>query len=309
MHLTEELDAARAAELTQHLRDCKACLAEVGRQTALDARLRAIFAGEPLDTSRIEHSVRHQIALESRPQKRSWRWIFAAVPVAGLVIGFILVLLGYRVMRPVAAPPSFTAAGRDHHAEVIDQQPRRWRTDRASINDLAAKQGLPVSAIVAFSQDGFRLEQAKLCRLDNLTYVHLVYTSGTKRFSLFLRRPAEQDKGAPNHDSIDTANLGAEHLAAFHHGPLSAIIVTDEPGDARLRIWPVSPPPCWNGRSRMLKRQGVLQAKDLTSTCLVKLLTFRCGVGVFALRLRSMSEPTRGEDIQGLLTRVPMTRI
>jgi hypothetical protein len=63
-----------------------------------------------------------------------------------------------------------------------------------------------------------------------------VYTNGAQRFSLFLRQPAEQDNGTPNHDSIDTANLGADHVAAFHHGQLSAIVVTDQPGDAASHL-------------------------------------------------------------------------
>jgi hypothetical protein len=165
-----------------------------------------------------------QAASGSRPPAGALPWIFAAAGcVAALVIGFA----GYRVMHPLGAPSVFAAAARDHHAEVVDRQPGNWQTARASINELAAQQGLPAGLLGAFAPGGFRLEQGKVSLLDNLPYLHLVYTNGEQRFSLFLR----QEQGTPNHDSIDTANLGPDHVAAFHHGPLSVIIVTDEPGD------------------------------------------------------------------------------
>jgi len=165
-----------------------------------------------------------QAASGSRPSAGALPWIFAAAGcVAAVVIGFA----GYRVMHPLTAPSLLIAAARDHHAEVVDRQPGVWQTERASINQLAAQQGLPAGLLGAFAPAGFRLEQGKIGRLDDLPYLHLVYTNGEQRFSLFLR----QEQGTPNHDSIDTANLGPDHVAAFHHGPLSVMIVTDQPGD------------------------------------------------------------------------------
>ena len=189
LHVTGELDAARAAELTGHLRDCASCAAaaEAGQHTA-----------EP-------------IAPPSRPPAGALRWVFAA---AGLVAALVIGLGSYREMHPVAAPSILTAAAGDHHAEVVDRQPREWQTDRASINKLAAQQGIPIAAIVSFAQDGFRLEQGRLGRLDSLVYLHLVYANGEQRFSLYLRQPATPES-VPNHDSIDTANLGADHVASF----------------------------------------------------------------------------------------------
>jgi hypothetical protein len=151
-------------------------------------------------------------------------WIFT---VAGCVAASVIGFAGYRLMHPVAAPSMFTAAARDHHAEVVDRQPGNWQTARASIDELAAQQGLPASLLGAFAPVGFHLEQGKVSVLDNLPYLHLVYTNGVQRFSIFLRN----EQGIQAHDSIDAANLGPDHVAAFHHGPLSVTIVTDEPGD------------------------------------------------------------------------------
>jgi hypothetical protein len=223
LHLTGELDPVRASALTEHLRDCQSCAAEVGRQAALDARLRASIEAEPVDSTAVERSIRQAIAAESSPRIGALGWIYAT---AGVVAALVLTFVGYRMTHPLTAAPALAAAARDHHAEIVDRQSRRWQTDRASIEQLAAQQGIPAAAIVGFGKEGFHLEQAKLCHLEKVVFLHLVYSNGKAQFSMFLR----QD-GPSTHDSIDTANIGADHVAAFHHGPLNAIVVTDQPGD------------------------------------------------------------------------------
>jgi len=165
-----------------------------------------------------------QAASGSRPSAGALPWIFA---VAGCVAAMVIGFAGYRVMHPLTAPSLFIAAARDHHAEVVDRQSGDWQTERASINGLAAQQGLPAGLLGGFAPSGFRLEEGKVSLLDNLPYLHIVYTNGEHRFSVFLR----QEQVPPNQDSIDTANVGPDHVAAFHHGPLSVMIVTDQPGD------------------------------------------------------------------------------
>jgi hypothetical protein len=156
-----------------------------------------------------------------------------AAVVAALVLGFAV----YRVMHPVTASPILTAAALDHEEEIVDGQSRGWETDRVSIAGLAKRQGLPAAAIINFAHEGFHLEQGRLGQIAGLSCLHLIYSNGKQRFSLFLQQPAPpDDQKSAGHDSIDTANIGADHVAAFRYEKLIGIVVTDQPGDAASHL-------------------------------------------------------------------------
>jgi negative regulator of sigma E activity len=80
---------------------------------------------------------------------------------------------------------------------------------------------------------GYRLVEGKLCRLDGRLFLHLVYANGLANFSVFLRRPDGKASVGTNR-AILVATLGAEHIAAFDDTELSALIVTEQSGNAAL---------------------------------------------------------------------------
>ena len=128
--------------------------------------------------------------------------------------------------------PVDAAAARDHRLEIMDRQPRKWLTDRASIEDLAGQQGLSGSVIAAMAPAGYRVGQGKLCRLDGRVFLHLVYTNGAANFSVFLQNTQEIAGARP----IYTDKLGTEHIAGFEIHGLTALIVTEQSGNAALRL-------------------------------------------------------------------------
>ena len=225
LYLTKELDDEREAAFTAHLRGCPQCRQELAEQTAFDERLRAGVLAEPVDAAPLESRVRDAIHRD-RPNWRI-RARVAAVVAAALLIAAV----AYREMIPAQPDPLDAAAALDHHMEIVDRQPRPWLTDRAAIEELAVQQGLQSSVLSALAPAGYHVTQGKLCFLNGHIFLHLVFENESGNASLFLRRletPATSD--------IHTDNLAADYVAGFQHGRLTAIVVTDQPGQTVLNL-------------------------------------------------------------------------
>ena len=219
LYLTGELEAERAAELAAHIKDCASCAWELGQQKAFDATLREAVLAEDVDSSRVERNVRLVVG-EPVGQASGRRWMFALAGFAALLL--VVVFL----MR---ARPVYAAAAKDHRLEIVELQPRKWSTDRASIAALAQRQGVPDSAIDGIAPAGYHLAQGKLCFLDGRIFLHLVYLNEAGKVSVFLR-PADRVEG------MHAESHGAEHVAGFQDRKLSALFVTEQSGDAAMQF-------------------------------------------------------------------------
>jgi anti-sigma factor RsiW len=223
LYLADELDSAREEAFAAHLRNCPACRRELEQQTAFDEMLKASILAEAVDSSSVDHRVRTSIGAG---QRTSRRWMSTA---AGIAAAVLLAVVSYRTMVSSRTKPIYAAAARDHRMEIVDGQPRKWFTDDASIQGLAGRVGVPV--VAAFVPAGYHLAQGKLCTLNGRVFLHLVYRDESGNFSLFI---------GPSDDSafagIHTNNLAAEHVAGFQHDGVSALIVTEQPGDSALYL-------------------------------------------------------------------------
>ncbi len=168
-----------------------------------DDELIAAMQAELPDTSAIELRVRRRIAREAM-------WRQAA---AGLAIVLVFSFSMWRMLRP---DPVFAAAARDHQREVVEQQPRRWKT--GSEMPLQAF-GLTPEIANRFAAAGYQLEHAKTCGLDGQRSLHLVYSNGRSRFSLYLR----PGSGSP---ATHAARVGQEQVAGFAARGSQALLVT-----------------------------------------------------------------------------------
>jgi hypothetical protein len=249
LYLSGELDAARAKEFQAHLVGCVSCCRELGLQAELDARLRNhIFAADVnSDNFALDRRIRASLAtLETERQvptihaSASWRsrWLWAAASVAAALL---IATLSYRILQSRQVAPICTDAALDHQHEVIDQQPRGWLSDRAAIDALAQRRGVPLAAVAALTDPEHRHERGKLCRLDGRVFLHLVFTDGTREFSVFLGPNYNGRIQGPVRESVNgkwlySADLGAEHLASFQTDRLTAVVVTDQPGDAAVKF-------------------------------------------------------------------------
>jgi anti-sigma factor RsiW len=206
LYLSGEMEEDRKVLFHTHLAECRSCAVKMEQHRAMDARLRkALCAGLP-DAGALERSVSRQIVRE-----RSRRWMLAMAAAALLIAA----VLGYRMLRPEKL---YRDAALDHRQEVVEHQPRHWRTDLVEIEKLAARYEL--ADVTALAPEGYRLEHAKMCGIDGQPALHLVYTNGAREFSVFVRQGGDLEP-------LSAHSVGAEHLARFRTARHEAVIVTD----------------------------------------------------------------------------------
>jgi anti-sigma factor RsiW len=217
LYLSGELDGSKRALMHGHLAECRSCSDEMERQAAIDAQLRDSLGSELPDATAVEGRVRDRIRME-----RSRRWIVGTAAAAGVLIA---VVLGARAGRPERL---YTDAALDHRLEVMEHQPRRWRTDPAEIEKLTARYPLP--NVAALAPAGYSLEHAKMCGLEGQPALHLVYTNGVQEVSIFVRGRV----GTAT--AIHAVRLGSEHLAGFQTDRLEAVVATSGSSEECLKF-------------------------------------------------------------------------
>jgi len=215
-----ELDAARQRTFDAHIAECPDCAAEIREQWTGDARLREAIAAEPADTRELEHRVKRGIARE-----RMRRWLVPGMAAAAVLAAVVLISrgAGHAPATPAVLSPVLADAARDHTVEVINQSPRRWKTEPADIAALETSQGISDNDVRALESTGYRLQRAKVCRLGGTPYMHLVYARAGREFSVYMK--ARGTSAAPETAST-SGNL---ELASFARGRVQAVIVTDAP--------------------------------------------------------------------------------
>jgi hypothetical protein len=244
LYLSAELDRERAGAVDAHLRSCPSCMQELEAQAQLDARMREIIESEDVDSTSVESWIRARIGTEPRsnvtpisvrqsPPKRR-RWIVAA----GIAAALLLAAAGYRGLMSAHVAPVYADAAKDHQSEVVNQVPRHWLSDRAAISALAEGQGIAAAAPFALSSGPYHLERARLCFLDHLIFLHVVYTDGAREFSVYFRVRGNQSlPGVPgeidNGRVLHASTLGTEQVASLQTNSLTVVAVSDRnSGDA-----------------------------------------------------------------------------
>jgi len=179
------------------------------RDDDIDARLCAAYSDGLPDASALQQAVRKRIAAE-----RARLWIFmgaaAAVVLAAVSIGIFQHARGTDIYAELA---------RDHRREVVDQQPRRWRSEPAEIETLIARYGVTAPMVKGFAPTGFRLEHAKTCAMAGKPVLHLVYTDGSRQFSVYVRQRTGTGFRA------GSTSVDSEQVAAFERDGFEAAIV------------------------------------------------------------------------------------
>lgn len=242
LYISAELDSQRASEFDAHLKTCPACMSELETQARLDERFRKALLADEVDVSRVNRRIRELMAAESsgrampalRPS--SGRWVTAAIGVAA---AFVLLAAGY-LLVPGHVARVYADAATDHQLEVVQRQARPWIIDPAAITALAEQQGIAVQVPLELAPS-YHLERGKVCLLDGRLYLHLVYSDGTREFSLFLRQRDGQQltgavRGFANGRFLRAASAGSEHILSFETSRLTAMVATDQPADAAQRF-------------------------------------------------------------------------
>jgi anti-sigma factor RsiW len=218
LYLSGELDSRRAAALDAHLKRCPRCFEELRRQAQLSAARRERQTGV-------------------RPH-RPRPWVLA---VASATAMFLLAALGSLVLMGPQLGRVYASAAQDHRREIGERQPRRWVSGPAQIAALAERRGVPGSAVLALSAQGYHLDRGRLCFVGRRVFVHLVYSGDGHEFSVYLRgRGTDPLPGAiretVNGALLRVADEGSQHVASVETSRLTVLIVVDQSPDAALRF-------------------------------------------------------------------------
>lgn len=244
LYVAGELDPKRAAEFDAHLRVCPACMRELESQSRVDTQLREALLNEEISVAAVNRRVIELISagaasnslpqLQSKPRRR---WATAAIGVAAV---FLLFAAGY-LLVPARAARVYADAAFDHRLEVVEHGPRTWVIDQSKIDELLVQQGIPAGSAPPVLAASYHLREAKICRLDGRSFIHLVYSDGSAEFSLYLRLRDGHSvsgpvRGIANGRLLHVSTDGAEHISSFETARLTVMVVTDQPAGASLRF-------------------------------------------------------------------------
>ena len=208
LYLSGEIAEGKSALVRAHLAQCWNCALQMNQKIALDARLREAASQLP-DATAVGRSVRGRIGAER----------FGLMTAAAAIVLFAAIL-SYRTLRPEPVGRLYADAALDHRLEVMEHQPRHWRSDPVEIEKLAARYDL--QNVGALAPAGYRLEHAKMCGIDGKAALHLVFTNGTQEVSVYVRpRSGTSRRSAPR-----TVKVGSEQLAEIQTDRLEAVIAT-----------------------------------------------------------------------------------
>jgi anti-sigma factor RsiW len=236
LYLSGDLDQRGSLEFKAHLEACHECAVELERQMQLDTFLRDSVLSEAVDSVALEQRVRKHIASEGRAFSVRWFRIAAAM-VAMILAG----VLGYRVLYVSNSNRLCSDAARDHDTEVTRRQHRTWLSDPQAIANLAQRSGVRGALVTALAPVGYRLQHAKLCRLDGRVFLHLVYSRGAGEFSIYLRPADSTPLTGPVRETVagkllHETDAGFDHIASFQTSQLTAVFVTDQSSDGILSV-------------------------------------------------------------------------
>jgi len=211
LYLSGELEGMGKEPFDSHLGGCPDCARALDECAWLDARLRIAIDSRVPDTAGIDARIMKKI--EAGNGKR-WRYAAAAIIVMGTVLSY-----SFSPGAPLSRP--YLEALRDHRAEVVQHQPRRWRSGIEDIGSVAARFNLSGAQLASLAPSGYRLEHAKICGIAGEPALHLVYTDGSRETSVFIRR-----NGARVQWDVRRSADDREYVDGLRTERYSAVIIT-----------------------------------------------------------------------------------
>ena len=159
------------------------------------------------------------------------RWILTGA--AALVVTSAAFYLTF-VERPERL---YALAASDHHREVVNREPQKWAENPFDIGNLAHAQSVPGPVMLSVTPAGYRIDRAKICRLNDHIFFHVVYQNHGAEFSVFFgkgdSRPLSGSLlGTVKGKNIYGADMGGDHVAYFRTSQLTALFVAAQSGEA-----------------------------------------------------------------------------
>lgn len=184
--LDNELDAANAQALEQHLKTCPACAAEFAALQGLSHQMAAAELAEPAP-KRLRSSIEAMIAAEVSPPRRRPAWSWVAIGMGGFAGGAVAASLAVLTFAPAA--PVLEAQLVDDHvrstlaAHLVDVETSDRHTVKPWFNgkiDFAPP-------VVDLAPQGFPLVGGRIDYLQGRVVAALVYRRDKHLINVFIR--------------------------------------------------------------------------------------------------------------------------
>lgn len=196
IYLDNELEAVPTKCVAEHLEDCLSCRRELEIMRAQSALLARAVKAQSDDTRALRASIiasttgRNRLRFPALAFPRIHAW--AAATACALLIAFAILFYLPGRFNTVRAHPLYHAAADNHRDCLHDLNAPDWTLSRQTIVELSKSflkggKRLPLSL-----GDGYELMRARVCDLDGLSFLHVVYeTRDGREVSIFIGRHAE----------------------------------------------------------------------------------------------------------------------
>lgn len=238
LYLSGELDATQMFDFELHLRRCTACARELEAARQCDEWLRDAWYQEPLGTDELRQRIMTQIAKTKR-RRLIFRWPPYTLPIAASLLAAITAGI-FIVLWGGSSQTVYAAARDDHYIEVVQREPRPWLETPGEIKEFVRAELGDADFLDRLAPAGYQLKRALHCYLLNQRYVHIVYESGGREVSVFVRRKGAGLPGAAlevvNGCPLHAASVKESEVAGFQSGRYTVLIVSDLPRAESLQL-------------------------------------------------------------------------
>ena len=187
LYMDSELEARDTFAVQRHLESCSSCSSLLNAFAQQDRALRQAARAEAGDNLALRESVLARIREQSPDTARGWRSPATLRRVAALsalaITATLLVLFG----QTPAPDEVYAAVAADHFAHCTLDKLDNAIKDRDTLNRLVAEYG-KMGATPDLSAFGFRDPHAKICGVNGVKFLHLIFLdSNGQGLSLFIR--------------------------------------------------------------------------------------------------------------------------
>jgi hypothetical protein len=194
LYMDNELDARHTLEVQHHLKLCPSCQSLLDYFTRQDQTLQAVAKSQRQDNAALREAILQAIQKEpaqlSAADPAPWKgWLHnralrrvAALLIVAMVVSFFLLRGG--ISEKVYAD---VILDHEHHCTLDRLARAKAVSDPVQIDKLCAEYGR-MQRVPDLSAFGYSSVRAKICPLNKIKFLHLIYQSESEKpLSIFFR--------------------------------------------------------------------------------------------------------------------------
>lgn len=189
LHADNELDARTTMEVQGHLEACSSCAHMLETFLTQDQALKKAARSVPINAERLRHRILTAIQNEPLVPKTGWPLLFsqkriAAGVVLAVSVGLVALLAGL-LLGPERSV--YAAAAADHADHCSVDKITGAVTNAPELLKLVQRYGR-MNALPDLTSFGYDSPRGRICKVDGLEFLHLVYYDADRNaLSIFVR--------------------------------------------------------------------------------------------------------------------------